>query len=160
MVVRQNQMPYYVPPQQFDPTQWQMAVARQQIRFRQPTLEEVILNLGKFMAVVAVGAAAVCIGREMLFGGEESVRHCSECGRTNHDARNCPLTGPRTRLTIEKTGICSCCYGRFRYTEGHHYAGRAAEKGREMCVPCHFHCGHLGDWANAPINPLYCRGAA
>lgn len=160
MMVRQDQMPYYVPPQQFDPAQWQMAVAPQQIQFQQPTLAEIIVDLlGKLVVVGAVGAA-VCIGCEMLFGKEKSVRHCSECGRTDHYARNCPLTGPRTRLTIEKTGICSCCGGRFRYTEGHHYAGRAEEKGREMCGPCHFHCGHGGDWFNAPINPRYCRLAA
>lgn len=159
-MVRQDEMPYYVPPQQFDPTQWQMAVEPRQIQIQQPTLSEAIIDLVGKLIVAGVVGAAVYVGCEMLFGEEKSVRHCSECGRTNHTARNCPLTGPRTRLTIEKTGICSCCGGRFHYTEGHHYAGRAAEKGREMCGPCHFHCGHGGDWYNAPINPRYCRLAA
>jgi hypothetical protein len=63
-------------------------------------------------------------------------------------------------LTIEKTGTCTCCKKRFRYTEAHHYAGRGVERGREMCGPCHFHCGHNGDWYNFPINPRYCRLAA
>jgi hypothetical protein len=40
-------------------------------------------------------------------------------------------------------------------------AGRGDSwKGKEMCAPCHFHCGHNGDWYNFPVNPRYCRLAA
>jgi hypothetical protein len=109
---------------------------------------------------LGVGCAVVYAGCELLFRTEKGILHCSACGRTGHTARKCPLTGERTRLNIEKTGICACCGGRFRYTELHHYAGRGEQRGKEMCAPCHFHCGHSGDWFNSPVNPRYCRLAA
>lgn len=40
------------------------------------------------------------------------------------------------------------------------YAGRGVERGREMCGPCHFHCGHDSEWYNFPVNNRYCRLAA
>ena len=155
-MMRQDQMPYYIPPQQFEPTQRFGAVAQvPQIR-PQPSLAEIIVDiLGKLVVAGAVGAV-VYAGWELLFGEEKPVARCSKCGRA-HATRRCPMTGERTRLRIEKTGFCSCCGGRFSYTEGHHYAGRGVEKGREMCGPCHFHCGHDRAWNNYPINPRYCR---
>src|ERR1019366_227363 len=127
---------------------------------QQPTLGEVILEILGKAVVVGLGCAVAYGVYTLITDPEKPVRLCSECGRTNHTARNCPLTGARTRLTIEKTGTCTCCKKRFRYTEAHHYAGRGVERGREMCGPCHFHCGHNGDWYNFPINPRYCRLAA
>ena len=161
-VIPQGLTLYYIPPEQFDPMRWQVAVAQltPQIQLQQPTMGELIVDaVGKLMVA---GAACVVVyaGCELLFGMEKRVMHCSECGRPNHTARNCPFTGQRTRLAIEKTGICGCCGGRFRSTELHHYAGRGEERGKEMCGACHFHCGHDGDWYNFPINPRYCRLAA
>jgi hypothetical protein len=75
-MARQNQMPYCVPLQQFDPTQWRMAVAPQQIQFQQPNLAEAVMDvLGKIVVAGIVGAA-VYFGCEMLLGEERSVRHC------------------------------------------------------------------------------------
>ena len=158
-MVRQDQMPYYIPPQQFDPTQWFSAVAQVPQIWPQPSLAEIIVDILGRLVVVGAMAAVVYAGCELLFGEEKSVARCSKCGRA-HTTRSCPMTGERTRLRIEKTGFCSCCRGRFSYTEGHHYAGRGVEKGREMCGPCHFHCGHDRAWNNYPINPRYCRLAA
>ena len=161
IIARQGQTLYCIPPEQFDPMPWQVAVTPlgSQIQLQQPTLvERAAEALGKVVVVGGVFALtyAVC---ELLFGQEARVMHCSECGREGHTVRSCPFTGPRTRLRIEKTGNCQCCGGRFRSTELHHYAGRGEYKGKEMCGPCHFHCGHRGDWYNFPINPRYCRVA-
>jgi hypothetical protein len=149
-----NQIPYFAPPV-FDQTVWQYP-GPEAVQ-REPSLLETILKgAGTVLLVGAAGVAvyAVC---DALFGSNEPVHHCSECGSTGHDARNCPMTGLRTRLRIEKIGICACCKGRFRYTELHHYAGRGVERGKEMCGPCHLWCGHDGDWQSYPINPRYCR---
>jgi hypothetical protein len=157
-MIGQGQAQYfYTPPQQFNPELWQVAPLQAQ----QPTVGELLVDLLGKVVVVGIGVAVVYAGCELLFGTDKPVRHCSECGRTNHTARNCPLTGPRTRLQIQKSGNCACCGGSYRYTEGHHYAGRGdSSKGKEMCAPCHFHCGHNGDWYNFPVNPRYCRLAA
>jgi hypothetical protein len=159
LVVGQGQTLYYIPPEQFDPMRLQVVVGPQtpQIQLQQPKLGELIVDvLGKLM-VVGFGCAIAYAGCEMLFGTEKRVMHCSGCGSANHTVRNCPFTGQRTRLAIEKTGMCGCCGGRFRSTQLHHFAGRGEERGKEMCGPCHFHCGHGGDWLNFPINPRYCR---
>lgn len=158
-MIWQGQMLNYIPPEQFNPMRCQVPAPppTPQIQLQQPTFGEIIVDvLGKLVAVV-FGCAVVYAGWEMLFGTEKRVMHCSECGRANHTARDCPFTGQRTRLAFEKMGMCGCCGGRFRYTELHHYAGRGEERGKEMCGPCHFHCGHGGDWYNFPINPRYCR---
>jgi hypothetical protein len=86
-------------------------------------------------------------------------RRCGMCGRTGHDARNCSQNpAKRARLRMIKTGRCTCCNGRSRRTEAHHYAGPAdGTRGREMCGSCHLHCGHGGDYRNMAINPRYCR---
>ncbi len=162
IVVGQDQQFYYVPPQQNGPIQWQVGAAppTPQIQLEQPTLGELIVDaLGK-LVIAGVALGGVYVGCELLFGTDERIMHCSHCGIANHTARNCPLTGRRTRLRIEKTGSCGCCGGRFRSTELHHYAGRGEERGKEMCGPCHLHCGHSGNWRNFPINPRYCRWAA
>jgi hypothetical protein len=157
MIGQDQSQYYYTPTQQFNPGSWQ--AARMQVQ--QPPLGELLVGLFGKLVVVGIGSAVVYVGCEMLFGTEKRFLHCSECGRTTHTARNCPLTGPRTRLAIVKTGNCACCGGRYRHTEGHHFGGRGdASKGKEMCAPCHFHCGHNGDWYNSPVNPRYCRLAA
>ena len=159
IVVPQGQRLYYVPPEQIGLMQWQVGAAPQtpQIRIQQPTLGELIVDVLGKLAVAGVAFGIVYAGCELLFGTDERVMHCSDCGRTNHTARNCPFTGQRTRLAIEKTGMCRCCGGRFRFTQLHHYAGRGEERGKEMCRPCHLHCGHDGHWKIYPINPRFCR---
>jgi hypothetical protein len=154
------QMPVYGPQQPFDLGRLMAARPQTpQIQYQQPTLAQVLLDcLGKLL-VVGAGCAVVYVGCKILFGEEKRVVRCSKCGRA-HATRSCPITGARTRLRIEKTGICSCCGKRSRYTEAHHYAGRGVERGREMCGPCHFHCGHDSDWYNFPVNNRYCRLAA
>ncbi len=85
-------------------------------------------------------------------------RRCSVCDRKNHDARNCPFIGKRQTLRIKKTGVCRCCGRRPRKTVGHHYGGRGdGSKGKEMCIPCHQHCGHDGNHRKFAINPRVCR---
>jgi|ERR1035437_7571762 hypothetical protein len=161
-MIPDNQMPYYESSQQFDWMKLQapMAIPVPQMRLQQPTVENVIVDaLGKLLAFGVVAAVALS-GYDMLFGDGNTVRRCLGCGKTGHTARNCPVIGPRTRLTIEKIGVCECCGGGFSYTEAHHYAGRGVDRGKEMCVPCHFHCGHDGYWDNSPINPRYCRLAS
>src|SRR5438034_11029539 len=98
-MIRQDQMPYYIPPEQYAPSLWQAP----QIQLQQPTVGELIVDLLGKLVVVGVGCAVVYAGFELLFGPEKRVMHCSECGSANHTARNCPFTRPRTRLAIEKT---------------------------------------------------------
>src|SRR5689334_20243407 len=109
-MIRQDQMPYYNPPEQYDPRLWQAAASLPvpQIQLQQPTFGELIVDLLGKLVVVGIGCVVVYAGCELLFGSEKRVMHCSECGRANHTARNCPFTGPRTRLAMEKTGICAC----------------------------------------------------
>ena len=154
-----NPAPYFVAPPAppLNPAFWQYSDPAVP---QEPTFLETITKVaGTVLVVGAVGLAAYTVF-DALFGSNEQVRHCSACGSSTHDARTCPMTGPRTRLRIEKTGICACCRRRFRHTELHHYAGRGVERGKEMCGPCHFWCGHDGDWQCHPINPRYCRLAA
>jgi hypothetical protein len=158
-MIPNDQMPYRSVPDQFD---WMKlraprAIPVPQMQLQQPTAANVVVDaLGKLL-VLGVGAAAVFGVCDLLFGEKKTVRCCSACGRAGHTAGNCPITGPRTRLTVEKIGACECCGGDFSYTEAHHYAGRGVDRGKEMCAPCHFHCGHGGHWKNRPINPRYCR---
>jgi hypothetical protein len=86
-------------------------------------------------------------------------RRCGTCGRSGHDTRTCSQNpAKRVRLRLKKTGTCSCCKGRFRRTEAHHYAGPGnGSKGREMCGTCHIVCGHGGNYRNMGTNPRYCR---
>jgi len=89
-------------------------------------------------------------------------RRCSECGRTNHDARKCPYTGQRRNFPSEvvKTGWCECCGYWFAQTQLHHWGGRADDsRSMEMCIECHVHCGHNGHTQNFAIKPRYCRVA-
>src|SRR3989442_971498 len=153
-MITRNQSPYFAPPA-FDQTVWQYP-GPGTLQHEPSLLETIVKVAGTVLLVGAAGIAvyAVC---DALFGTGEALRHCSACGSTRHDVRNCPMTGPRTRLRLEKTGVCACCQGRFRYTELHHYAGRGVERGKEMCGPCHFWCGHDGDWQSYPVNPRYCR---
>ena len=144
---------------QYSPEQlpWATAVVPPpQIQVQPPTVGELFLDLAGKLIVLSVAGAGLYVAREMLFGKEKRVVYCSKCNRPNHTARNCPIGGKRTRLSIKKTGVCSCCNRRVRYTEGHHYAGRAVNRGREMCAPCHLRCGHGGVWGQ-PINPRFCR---
>jgi len=155
-MLAQNQMMFYTQVPRYAPVAWQPVP----VGFPQPTFGEIILDvLGKLVVVAAGGA--VVYGVYKLLEPDKRVIHCSACGGANHRADSCPMTGRRVRLNIEKIGVCECCGGRFRYTEAHHYAGRGdGARGKEMCGPCHFHCGHGGDWNNFPINPRYCRLAA
>lgn len=108
-----------------------------------------------FWTAVGLGAALVIAN---ALDGETQVRRCSICDRLNHDARNCPFDGRRERLYVVKTGRCECCGRRVGMTEGHHYGGRGdGSKGKELCGPCHLHCGHGGNFRNLGINPRYCR---
>jgi hypothetical protein len=161
-MIPNNQMPYWEGPQQLDWTKLQvpLVIPIPQVQVQPPTIGNVIADVIGKLLVVGVGAAFVLGVGDMLFGNETAVRHCSGCGKAGHAVTNCPLTGPRTRLTIEKIGVCECCEGDFSYTEAHHYAGRSVDRGKEMCAPCHFHCGHGGNWDNLPINPRKCRLAS
>ena len=148
---------YRMPEFHFQPPP-QSPVAEQPIAYYQPslTLAELILR-GLLIAGV------LYVGYKVFFEPDERVLHCSECGRITHTARNCPFTGDRHHfhLAVEKTGWCQCCGYSFAYTELHHYGGRADDsKGKEMCGPCHLHCGHSGDFHNFAVNPRYCRIAA
>jgi hypothetical protein len=158
MVVRQGGE-FYNLPEQNDPIQWQIAVPQPapQVQFEQVPIGRVIANVLGAVAVVGFGFMTAAAIGALLFGEEERVLHCSVCDSTSHTARNCPITGPRVRLKMEKTGDCGCCGRRFASTQLHHYAGRGLERGREMCLPCHLHCGHGGHWKIAPTNPQYCR---
>jgi hypothetical protein len=135
-----EQIPYHVPPPQLYPKQWTQAVP---VQAQHPTLGDVIFDLLGNAVIIGLGCAVAYGVYTLISEPEKPVRRCSHCGRTTHTARKCPLTGARTRLTIEKTGTCS-----------------GVERGREMCGPCHFHCGHNGDWYNFAVNPRYCRLAA
>jgi hypothetical protein len=156
LVVRQGQTLYNIPTDQIDPMRWQTPPT-QQIQFQQPTVGKVITDVLGAVAVVGLGFAAGAAIGELLFGQQERVLHCSDCGRSGHTARNCPVTGQRVALRKEKTGNCGCCGRRFRSTQLHHYAGRGLERGKEMCLPCHLQCGHDGNWKLGPFNPRYCR---
>jgi hypothetical protein len=162
LVVQQGRTLFEIPREQFYPPYWQTGVALP-TRDIQPQhssgVNQIVDALGKIV-VGGLAVAGLFAGCELLFGSEKRVMHCSECGREGHTARYCPLTGQRTRLRIIKTGGCKCCGGSFKSTELHHYAGRGEDRGKEMCAPCHLHCGHGGDWFNFPINPRYCRLAA
>lgn len=124
---RQGQMPQYIPRVQY--------AAPVPYFQRQLTVGDVIGELLGTAVVVGL-TCTVAYGVGTLIAEivelEKAVRRCSECGRTNHDARNCPLTGARTRLRMEKTGDCTCCRNRFRYTEAHHYAARCRERSGDV----------------------------
>lgn len=121
------------------------------------------LTLGQ----IVIGGLVLCgigyIAYKVFFEQEERPRHCSECGRTSHTARNCPFSGVRRRFSssVEKTGWCECCDNWFPKTQLHHYGGRADDsKAMEMCHECHVHCGHNGHTQNFATKPRYCRFAA
>lgn len=156
-MITPKQIPYFSP-MRVDQVIW--PYPSPQAIHREPSLLETVIKVAAAGLVIGAAAVAVVTVCDALFGPNDTIRHCSECGSASHDARNCLLSGPRTRLRIEKTGICACCGGNFRYTELHHYAGRGVARGKEMCGPCHFWCGHDGDWQSYPINPRYCRLAA
>lgn len=138
---------------QFDFAQLQAIV--EQTQMQQNPLAAVLAGIGKGIAVgVLLGVGAAALGS--VFGEDDTAR--DEARRRR--ARNRGLNGPRVKLSIEKTGTCTCCSRQSRYTEVHHYAGRAVPRGREMCAPCHFHCGHNGHWNNDAVNPRSCRLAA
>ena len=106
-----------------------------------------------------VAAALAIYGLPQTFSTEPSKRRCSKCLRTSHTVRNCPFVGNRRpiRAWVKKTGWCQCCGRRSRKTQLHHYGGRAnPDKYKEMCRPCHLHCGHDGDYHNFAINPHQC----
>jgi hypothetical protein len=119
-------------------------------------------TLGRFL----VGAALVALGGFVLYRllePETKRRRCSECGRESHNVARCPHVGGRRHFPpdFEKTGWCECCGRQFPKTQLHHYGGRADNsKAKEMCRPCHLHCGHAGNWGYFAINPRYCRRAA
>jgi len=87
-------------------------------------------------------------------------RSCGACGRSGHDRRNCPLTGPRANFSrsMRKSRRCECC-GQSRYeTQRHHPRGRADASDRlDVCGDCHIECGHDGHYQNAPRKPRVCR---
>ena len=124
---------------------------RMQREAQQNPLAEAFVGIVRVVAVgAAIGLGVAAIGS--LFGNDDEARERARLQR----ARNRRLNGPRGRVNVVKTGICTCCGKRFRYTEVHHYAGRAVPRGREMCGRCHFYCGHNGNWKNYAINPKGC----
>ncbi len=156
LVVRQGNKFYNIPPEEINPMRWE-APPVPPIQLQQPAAGKAIADLLGAAAVVGLGFLAGAAVGELLFGQEKRVVHCSGCDSTSHTARNCPVTGRRIPLRIEKTGNCSCCRRRYRSTQLHHYAGRGLERGKEMCLPCHLHCGHDGNWKLGPYNPRRCR---
>jgi hypothetical protein len=153
-----NQQPtFYVPgqPVYFDLSQFALHKQPAQIAYTPPTL-------GEFL----VGAACVLLSGYALykvFEPEPQRRRCSACLSTSHTIARCPHVGERHHFSsdIEKTGECQCCGDCFPRTQLHHYGGRADNgKAKEMCKPCHLHCGHGGHWGNFASNPRYCRLAA
>lgn len=156
-MIPQSQYPFDPPLKQWP---WATAVTPLPPTQFQPLTGSAMLadlaDLAGKLLILGIAGAALYAAGEAIFGTQKRVVYCCKCNRPNHTARNCPIAGKRTRLNIEKTGVCSCCNRRVRYTEGHHYAGRAVKRGREMCAPCHLHCGHGGVWG-PPINPRFCR---
>lgn len=129
-MITPKQIPYFSP-MWVDQVIWQYPSP--QAIHREPSLLETVIKVAAAGLVIGAAAVAVVTVCDALFGPNDTIRHCSECCSASHDARNCPLSGPRTRLRIEKTGICACCGGNFRYTELHHYAGRGVRAVRK-CV--------------------------
>jgi hypothetical protein len=153
--IYQRPNPFYVPEQPVFVDLSQLALYQQPVVNTLPTL-------GQFLA----GAALVALGGYVLYklcDTEPQRRRCSACGSKSHNVARCPHVGDRQHFSseFEKTGWCECCGHRFPKTQLHHYGGRADDgKAKEMCRPCHLHCGHSGHWGNFAINPRYCRRAA
>jgi len=110
-----------------------------------------------------MGAVLAALGGYALYKlceTEPQRRRCSGCGSKSHNVARCPHVGDRQHFSseVEKTGWCKCCGHQFPKTQLHHYGGRADNgKAKEMCRPCHLHCGHSGHWGKFAINPRYCR---
>jgi len=136
----------------------QLAAIQEYFRQQRPVRVEPLIS-GSTLFWCAAGALGIYLAYQ-AFKPEPVQRRCSECGRTSHTAMSCPYTGPRRAISssVPKTGWCECCNRRFRRTQHHHYGGRADPyKSKEMCLSCHLHCGHDGDFFNFAINPRYCR---
>jgi hypothetical protein len=151
--VHQRPNPFYVPepPVYVDLSQF--------TPFQPPPPPSLIEIIAKTLALAAAGY----VFYKLFFEPEPQQRRCSACGSKSHNIARCPHVGERQHFSsdFEKTGWCECCGYQFPKTQLHHYGGRADNsKAKEMCRPCHLHCGHGGHWGNFAINPRSCRVAA
>ena len=85
---------------------------------------------------------------------------CGVCGTPGHNAVTCYHNGPRVSFSKEhrKSKRCECC-GLYGYQiQRHHTRGRGNDSDYlDVCLDCHQHCCHEGNFQNIGIKPRVCR---